>query len=219
MSSDFRKVEKLCQAALDLEESRRAAFLEEACAGDEELRQKVESLLKFEKPPADVVFDLPKDEDGSVPAIYFLMNEDDVRASAMQVPWVSIGSDGTAESRPDGVLGRGKPHPRWYGTFPRVLGRYVREEKVLALEEAVKKMTLLNAQKLGLENRGLLKAGYKADITIFNADRVIDKATFENPHQYPEGVEYVIVNGTIVLDQGKHLEAKPGKILFGKGKK
>jgi N-acyl-D-amino-acid deacylase len=169
------------------------------------------------KKPADVVFDLLKDEGGSVPAIYFLMSEDDVR-TAMQVPWVSIGSDGTAV-RPDGVLGRGKPHPRWYGTFPRVLGRYVREEKVLALEEAVKKMTLLNAQKLGLENRGLLKAGYKADITIFSADRVIDKATFENPHQYPEGIEYVIVNGTIVLDQGKHLEAKPGKILFGKGKK
>jgi len=80
-------------------------------------------------------------------------------------------------------------------------------------------MTFLNAQKLGLENRGLLKAGYKADITIFNADRVIDKATFENPHQYPEGIEYVIVNGIIVLDQSKHLEVKPGKILFGRGKK
>jgi N-acyl-D-amino-acid deacylase len=169
------------------------------------------------KKPTDVVFDLLKDEDGSVPAIYFLMSEEDVR-TAMQVPWVSIGSDGTAV-RPDGILGRGKPHPRWYGTFPRVLGKYVREEKVLALEEAVMKMTFLNAQKLGLENRGLLKAGNKADITIFSADRVIDKATFENPHQYPEGIEYVIVNGIIVLDQSKHLEVKPGKILFGRGKK
>jgi N-acyl-D-amino-acid deacylase len=166
--------------------------------------------------PTDVVFDLLKEEGGSVPAVYFLMSEDDVR-TALQTPWVSIGSDGTAV-RPDGILGKGKPHPRWYGTFPRVLGKYVREEKVLALEEAVKKMTSLNAAKLGIEDRGLLKAGKKADITIFSAERVIDKATFENPHQYPEGIEYVIVNGTVVIDKGQHLGAKPGRVLYGKGK-
>jgi N-acyl-D-amino-acid deacylase len=169
------------------------------------------------KKPTDVVFDLLKEEDGSVPAIYFHMSEDDVR-TAMQVPWVSIGSDGSAV-RPDGILGRGKPHPRWYGTFPRVLGKYVREEKVLALEEAVKKMTSLNAEKLGLQDRGLLKAGKKADLTIFDAQRVIDKATFQNPHQYPEGVEYVIVNGTMVLEKGQHSGAKPGRVLFGRGKR
>jgi N-acyl-D-amino-acid deacylase len=169
------------------------------------------------KEPTDVVFDLLKEEEGSVPAVYFLMSEDDVR-TAMQVPWVSIGSDGTAV-RPEGILGRGKPHPRWYGTFPRVLGKYVREEKVLSLEEAIKKMTSLNAEKLGLQDRGLLRAGKKADITIFNAHRVIDKATFENPHQYPEGIEYVIVNGTIVVDRGQHSGLKPGRVLFGKGKR
>jgi N-acyl-D-amino-acid deacylase len=168
------------------------------------------------KKPTDVVFDFLKEEGGSVPTIYFVISEDDLRY-AMRVPWVSIGSDGTAV-RPDGILGAGKPHPRWYGTFPRVLGKYVREEKVLSLEEAIRKMTSLNAEKLGITDRGLLKEGLKADITIFNADKVIDKATFENPHQYPEGIEYVIVNGTVVIDKGQHLGAKPGKILYGRGK-
>jgi N-acyl-D-amino-acid deacylase len=169
------------------------------------------------KKPTEVVFDLLKEEAGSVPAVYFVMSEEDVRY-AMQVPWVSVGSDGTAV-RPDGILGQGKPHPRWYGTFPRVLGRYVREEKVLSLEEAIKKMTSLNAEKLGIGDRGLLKEGKRADITIFNADKIIDKATFENPHQYPEGIEYVIVNGVLVIDKGQHLGTKPGKVLFGKGKR
>ena len=168
------------------------------------------------KKPTDVVFDLLKEEGGSVPTVYFLMSEEDVRY-ALQVPWVSIGSDGTAV-RPDGVLGKGKPHPRWYGTFPRVLGKYVREEKVLTLEDAIRKMTSLNAEKLGISDRGLLREGKKADMTIFNAEKVIDKATFENPHQYPEGIEYVIVNGNVVLDKGQHLGTKPGKILFGKGR-
>ena len=178
----------------------------------------IEQISKtLNKKPTDVVFDLLKEEGGSVPAVYFLMSEEDVR-TALQTPWVSIGSDGTAV-RPDGILGKGKPHPRWYGTFPRVLGKYVREEKVLALEEAVKKMTSLNAVKLGIEDRGLLKAGKKADVTIFSAERVIDKATFENPHQYPEGIEYVIVNGTPVIEKGQHLGSKPGRVLYGKGKK
>ena len=178
----------------------------------------IEQISKaLNKKPTDVVFDLLKEENGSVPAVYFLMSEDDVR-TALQTPWVSIGSDGTAV-RPDGILGKGKPHPRWYGTFPRVLGKYVREEKVLALEDAIKKMTSLNASKLGIEDRGLLKAGKKADITIFSAERVIDKATFENPHQYAEGIEYVIVNGALVIEKGQHLGSKPGRVLYGKGKK
>ena len=152
-----------------------------------------------------------------VPAVFFLMSEDDVRY-AMKIPWVSVGSDGEAV-RPDGILGRGKPHPRWYGTFPRILGKYVREEKVLPLEEAVRKMTSLNAGKLGITDRGVLREGAKADITVFDAARVIDKATFENPHQYPLGIEYVIVNGTLTLDKGQHLGAKPGRIIYGKGRK
>ena len=167
------------------------------------------------KKPTDAVFDLLLDEDDPIPTVYFLMDEGDVR-TAMKVPWVSIGSDGEAV-RPDGILGRGRPHPRWYGTFPRILGKYVREEKVLSLEQAINKMTLLNAEKLGISNRGRIAIGKKADVTIFNASRVIDRATFENPHQYPVGIEYVIVNGTVVIDRGKHLDAKPGKILLGLG--
>jgi N-acyl-D-amino-acid deacylase len=163
------------------------------------------------KKPADVVFDLLVEEEGSVPAVYFLMNEDDVRY-AMKVPWVSVGSDGSAV-RPDGPLGSGKPHPRWYGTFPRVLGKYVREDRVLSLEEAVRKMTSLNAEKLGIGDRGLLREGKKADITVFDAGRVADRATFENPHQYPVGIEHVIVNGVPVVEKGEHLGLKPGKIL------
>jgi N-acyl-D-aspartate/D-glutamate deacylase len=163
------------------------------------------------KKPAAVVFDLLLEEQGSVPAVYFHMSEDDVRY-AMKRPWVSIGSDGSAV-RPDGPLGIGKPHPRWYGTFPRILGKYVREDHVLTLEEAVMKMTSLNARKLGLIDRGLLQAGKKADITVFDPRTVNDKATFDNPHQYPAGIEYVVVNGILVIDKGQHLGTKPGVIL------
>jgi N-acyl-D-aspartate/D-glutamate deacylase len=163
------------------------------------------------KTPTNVVFDLLLEEGGSVPAVYFLMTEDDVQY-AMRVPWVSFGSDGTAV-RPDGILGRGKPHPRWYGTFPRILGRYVREDHVIPLEMAVRKMTSLNAEKLGIEDRGLVAEGKKADLTIFDPQKVADRATFSNPHQYPVGIEYVIVNGIPVLERGNHLGTKPGRVL------
>ncbi len=163
------------------------------------------------KKPADAVFDLLIDEQGSVPAVYFLMSEEDVRYAVRQ-PWVSFGSDGSAV-RPDGPLGKGKPHPRWYGTFPRVLGRYVREEHVLSLPEAIRKMTSLNAEKLGIEDRGLLRVGRKADITVFDPDRVADRATFENPHQYPVGILCVIVNGVPVIEGEQHLGTRPGRIL------
>ena len=114
---------------------------------------------------------------------------------------------------PDGLLGQGKPHPRWYGTFPRILGKYVRQEKVLPLEEAVRKMTSLNATKPGISDRGMLKQGMKADVTVFDPQRVIDKATFEDPHQYSEGIEYVVVNGVPVLEGNRHLGTRPGRIL------
>lgn len=169
------------------------------------------------KQPFDVVFDLLLDENDPIPTVYFMMDEADVR-TAMKIPWVSVGSDGEAV-RPDGILGRGRPHPRWYGTFPRILGKYVREERILSLEEAVRKMTLLNAEKLGIADRGQIAEGKRADITIFDARRITDKATFENPHQYPDGIEYVIVNGTLVIDQGTHLGTKPGQILRGMGAK
>ena len=169
------------------------------------------------KKPTDAVFDLLLEEDDPIPTVYFLMDEADVR-TAMRVPWVSIGSDGEAV-RPDGILGLGRPHPRWYGTFPRILGKYVREQNVLTLEQAINKMTLLNAEKLGISDRGQIAIGKKADVTIFDAGKIIDRATFENPHQYPDGIEYVIVNGRVVIDRGQHLNVKAGRILYGTGRK
>lgn len=165
--------------------------------------------------PIDTICDLLLDEGGSIPAVYFMMSEEDVRET-LKLPWVSIGSDGSAV-RPDGILGRGKPHPRWYGAFPRVLGKYVREDGVLTLPEAVRKMTSMNADKVGITDRGILKEGWKADITIFDPETVKDEATFENPHQYPAGIPYVIVNGRVVIDKGEHTGEKPGEVIRGPG--
>ncbi|MBN2290239.1 MAG: D-aminoacylase [Candidatus Glassbacteria bacterium] len=167
--------------------------------------------------PTDVLYDLLLEEDGSVPTIFFLMTEEDVR-TAMASPLVSFGSDGAAV-KPGGVLGRGKPHPRWYGTFPRILGKYVREEKVLPLETAILKMTWMNAQKIGLRDRGLVQAGMAADLFLFDPGRIADRATFSDPHQFPAGVEYVLVNGTVVLERGEHTGRKPGVILYGPGRR
>jgi N-acyl-D-aspartate/D-glutamate deacylase len=165
--------------------------------------------------PTEILFDLLLEEGGSVPTVYFLMSEEDVR-TAMAHPLVSFGSDGVAV-RPDGPLGKGKPHPRWYGTFPRILGHYVRDEGVLPLEGAVHKMTWQNAGKLGITDRGLVRPGMAADIMVFDPATVIDKATFSDPHQYPVGINYVIVNGAVVIDNGEHTGALPGKIIYGPG--
>ena len=167
--------------------------------------------------PADVLFDVLIEENGSVPTVFFHHSEQDMQL-VMKQPWTSIGSDGSAVS-PDGPSGRSNPHPRYYGTFPRVLGRYVRELKVLSLPEAVRKMTSLNADKIGIRDRGRLAAGMAADVTIFDQDRVIDRATFENPHQFPTGIPYVIVNGVVVIDNERHTGALPGRVLRGPGKK
>jgi N-acyl-D-aspartate/D-glutamate deacylase len=110
-------------------------------------------------------------------------------------------------------LRRGNPHPRNFGTFPRVLGVYVRDQPLLRLEDAVRKMTSLSAAKLGLQDRGLLRAGFFADLTLFDPDRVIDRSTYADPFHYSEGIEYVIVNGQIVLDHGRHTGARPGRAL------
>lgn len=166
--------------------------------------------------PSDVLFDILLEEGGSVPTVYFLMSEEDVR-TAMAHPLVSFCSDGVAV-RPDGPLGEGKPHPRWYGTFPRFLGHYVREEGVLDWETAVHKMTWQNAEKLGITDRGLVKKGMAADIMLFDPEIVIDRATFSDPHQYPDGIEYVIVNGAVVIDSGEHTGALPGRVIYGTGK-
>jgi N-acyl-D-aspartate/D-glutamate deacylase len=131
---------------------------------------------------------------------------------ALQQPWCSIGSDGSAYAI-DGPLRRGNPHPRNFGTFPRVLGVYVRDRGVLRLEDAVRKMTSLNAAKLGIRDRGTLLPGMAADITIFAPDTVLDKSTYTAPFAYNDGIEYVIVNGQIVLDRGQHTQAMPGRSL------
>ena len=125
----------------------------------------------------------------------------------------SFRSGRTARQSDEGPLARGNPHPRYYGTFPRVLGRYVREDKVISMEEAIRKMTSANAAKIGVFDRGLLRPGQWADVTVFDPARVIDHATFEKPHQYATGVEYVLVNGKLVLERGKHTGARPGRII------
>jgi len=163
------------------------------------------------KDPVDVMLDLIVEAKGETPVVNFNMMDDDVEA-VMRHPAVMFGTDGYSLA-PYGVLGRGKPHPRSYGTYPRVLGRYVRDRKLLTIEEAVRKMTSLPAQRLGLQDRGLIKEGMYADIVVFNPRNVRDTATFTDPHQYPDGVEYVIVNGTIVMEKGEHTGALPGMVL------
>lgn len=167
--------------------------------------------------PIDALFRVLLDNDGSVPTIYFHHSEEDMRY-ALRQPFVSIGSDGTAV-KTQGPLSNGHPHPRYYGTFARVLGRYVREEKVLTLEEAVRKMTSANAAKIGIYDRGLLRAGMWADVTVFDPEKVIDHSVWEKPHQYASGIEHVFVNGVLVLSKGEHTGARPGRILYGPGKR
>jgi dihydroorotase/N-acyl-D-amino-acid deacylase len=167
------------------------------------------------KDPLDALCDLLVSEGGSAEAVYFSMSESDVDL-AMKQPWLGVGSDGSAVS--PAMTFVGKPHPRFYGTFPRVLGVYVREKKVLTLPDAVRKMTSFPAQVTGLADRGLLRPGMAADITIFDPGRVSDEATFQKPLQYPIGILYVVVNGAVVIDQGQHTGAKPGHVLYGRGK-
>jgi N-acyl-D-aspartate/D-glutamate deacylase len=143
--------------------------------------------------------------------VYAHHTEEDMNYAIKQ-PWCSIGSDGSALSI-EGQLRRGNPHPRNFGTFPRVLGVYVRERKLLTLEDAVRRMTSLNAAKLGLRDRGLVREGLAADLCLFDPNKVIDRATYSDPFQYNEGIEYVIVNGQLVLDRGTHTGAKPGRAL------
>jgi N-acyl-D-amino-acid deacylase len=176
-----------------------------------------EAIKAVGKPPLDVLFELLTENDGSVPTVYFHHSEDDMRY-ALKQPFVSVGSDGGA-LKTEGPLSAGHPHPRYYGTFPRVLGRYVREAKLLSLEDAVRKMTSANAAKIRVYDRGLLRPGQWADVTIFNPETIIDHATFEQPHQYASGVEYVIVNGQTVVEKGKHTGARPGVILYGQGRR
>ncbi len=172
----------------------------------------VKSKGKTPQPdPLDVMFDLLVAEEGSVPTVFAHHDEKDMNL-ALQQPWCSVGSDGSAYAT-EGALRRGNPHPRNFGTFPRVLGVYVRDRSVLKPEDAVRKMTSLNAAKLGIRDRGLLLPGQFADVAIFDPETVIDKSTYTAPFAYNAGIEYVVVNGQVVLARGKHTDAMPGKAL------
>jgi N-acyl-D-amino-acid deacylase len=167
------------------------------------------------KDPMDALFDLLVDDNAATGVAVFGMSEPDV-VLALQQPWVSFDNDSSGTS-PDGILGQEHPHPRAYGTFPRILRKYVREEKKLTLEDAIRKCSALPAQRMRLTDRGVLKAGMWADILVFNPATIRDVATFENPNQLSQGMEYVLVNGVSVIDRGKMTGALPGRVLRGPG--
>ena len=166
------------------------------------------------KDELETVFDLLVQEEGGGGGIYFFMSEENV-TKKMKLPWVSFCTDEDVY-KTTGLMSKRNPHPRAYGTFPRILGKYVREDGVISLEEAIRKMTSLPAQTLGLKDRGAIQAGLAADLVIFDPQTVSDKATYTNPHQYPEGIFYVVVNGEVVVDQQTHTGRKPGRALFRK---
>ena len=167
------------------------------------------------KDPLDALFDLLIEDHAFTEVVVFGMSEPDVTL-ALQQPWVAIDNDSSGAS-PEGILGQEHPHPRGYGTFPRILRKYVREEKKLTLEDAIRKFSALPAQRMRLTDRGVLKAGMWADVVIFDPATIRDLATFENPNQLSQGMEYVLVNGVPVIDQGKMTGALPGKVLRGPG--
>jgi dihydroorotase/N-acyl-D-amino-acid deacylase len=165
--------------------------------------------------PMDALFDFLIQDNAATGVAVFGMSERDV-ALALQQPWVSVDNDSSGAS-PEGILGQEHPHPRAYGTFPRILRKYVREEHKLTLEEAIRKFSALPAQRMRLTDRGVLKSGMWADVVVFDPETIKDLATFENPNQLSQGMEYVLVNGILVIDQGKMTGAKPGKVLRGPG--
>ena len=167
--------------------------------------------------PADVSWDIvlgaqPKRAMG----LFFMMSEPDIE-TALRWPWMSIGSDAGANEGPGTIDAIGLPHPRAYANFPRVIAEYVKRRHILTLEDAVRKMTSLPATRMRLYDRGALRVGLKADVTIFNADTIDDVASYENPTAYPKGIDYVLVNGALVVDGGRHTGAKPGQVLLGGG--
>lgn len=164
----------------------------------------------------ETILNLVLEDRSRVEAIFFLMSEDNVKKILRQ-PWVSIGSDAVSKA-PEGAFLKSSTHPRTYGNFARLLGKYAREEKVISLEEAVRRMTGLPATTLGLDNRGFLKERMFADVVVFDPATIQDRSTYENPHQYATGMKHVFVNGVQVLRDGEHTEAKPGRALWGPGK-
>ncbi len=167
------------------------------------------------KDPADAAFDLVARGKSRVGAIYFMMSDQDI-ATAVKFPWVSLGSDAEAVNPKPGAP-KEMYHPRTFGNFPRLIARYVRDEHVISLEDAIRKMTSWPATRLRLPDRGSIQEGMWADAVIFDYARIQDHATFEQPTLGPDGIDYVLVNGQVVIDQGKHTGAKPGQILYGPG--
>lgn len=170
---------------------------------------------EFGKSPEETAMDLIIKDSTRVECIYFLMNEDNVKKQ-VAIPWVSFGSDEGSYTN-EGIFLKSMAHPRAYGTFARVLGKYSRDEKLLSLQEAIHKLSKLPADNLKIKNRGEIKTGYYADIVIFDAAKIKDNATFEKPHQYAEGMIHVFVNGVQVLKNGEHTGAKPGRFVKGPG--
>jgi len=170
-----------------------------------------ECMRMTEKDAFEFMKDLLIEERDQVGQVIFMMSEDNLKR-ILSHPLVGVGCDSSAMA-PYGKLGRGKPHPRGYGTYPRVLGRYVRNQGIIPLPNMIQKMTSIPAQRFGFNQRGSLQKGNFADVVIFDEKKIMDKATYENPHQYPEGIEFVLVNGEVVIDRGEHTDKLPGKIL------
>ena len=168
------------------------------------------------KDPIETIMDLVYEDHSRVQTVYFMMSEENIRKQLRQ-PWVSLGSD-AASMAPEGAFLRSSTHPRAYGNFARLLGKYVREEKVITLQEAIRRLSGLPATNLGLDHRGFLKEGMFADVVVFDPATIADRATYESPHQYSVGVKHVFVNGIQVLKDGEHTGAKPGRALWGPGK-
>ena len=168
------------------------------------------------KDPIDTAMDLIAEDESRIGALYFIISEDNVKKELTK-PWISFGSD-EASQAPEGVFLKSNPHPRAYGNFARVLGKYLRDEKVIPMKEAIRRLSGLPATNLGLDHRGFLKEGMFADVVVFDPATIADRATFDKPHQYAVGMKEVFVNGVQVLKDGEHTGAKPGRALWGPGK-
>ena len=168
------------------------------------------------KDPIDTIMDLISEDESRIGTVYYLMSEENVKQE-LRKPWISFGSD-EASQAPEAPFTKSNPHPRAYGNFARVLGKYVRDEKVLSMSDAIHRLSGLPATNLGLDRRGFLKEGMFADVVVFDPATITDHATFEKPHQYATGVKHVLANGVQVIKDGEHTGAKPGRALWGPGK-
>ena len=168
------------------------------------------------KDPIETIMDLLVEDESRISTVYFLMSEENITKEVAR-PWISFGSD-EASQAPEGVFLKSNPHPRAYGNFARVLGKYVRDQKTISLGEAIRRFSALPATNLELDHRGFIKEGMFADIVVFDPAKIGDRATFDKPHQYAVGMRHVFVNGVQVLADGEHTGAKPGRALWGPGK-